>query len=102
MVVRMCWVNHKTLCIFTRSISFYIMGNPLVRLSDIPKGKSCIIESFTDDTMKQKLLEMGCLPGETITVSRLAPLGCPMAIIVEGATLSLRIEEAENIIVKRI
>jgi len=68
-------------------------------LSGITKGKSCIIESFTDEVMKQKLLEMGCLPGEVITVSRFAPLGCPMAIIVGGSTLSIRVDEADTIIV---
>ena len=45
---------------------------------------------------------MGCLPGEIICVDRLAPLGDPMAIIVAGATLSIRIDEANHIIVKPI
>ena len=71
-------------------------------LSHIPKGKSCIIESFTDEVMKQKLLEMGCLPGEIVTVSRLAPFGDPMAIVVGGSTLSIRIDEADTIIVTPI
>ncbi len=75
------------------------MVNTVTKLSGIAKGKSCIIESYTDDVMKQKLLEMGCLPGEIITVSRFAPLGCPMAIVVGGATLSLRMEEADTILV---
>ena len=73
--------------------------NDTKTLSKIAKGKSCIIESFTDEVMKQKLLEMGCLPGEIITVSRFAPLGCPMAIVVGGSTLSIRMEEADTIIV---
>ena len=72
---------------------------PSKTLSKVAKGKSCVIESFTDEVMKQKLLEMGCLPGETITVSRFAPLGCPMAIEVGGATLCIRLEEANTIIV---
>ncbi len=75
------------------------MVNTVTKLSGISKGKSCIIESYTDDVMKQKLLEMGCLPGEIITVSRFAPFGCPMAIVVGGATLSLRMEEADTILV---
>ena len=75
------------------------MVKTLTTLSNIAKGKTCIIESFTDDLMKQKLLEMGCLPGEMITVSRFAPLGCPMAIVVGDSTLSIRMEEADTIIV---
>jgi ferrous iron transport protein A len=72
------------------------------RLSSLKKGEQCIIESFTDEEMKQKLLEMGCLPGETITVDRFAPFGCPMAIHIAGSTLSLRLEEAESVIVRKI
>jgi len=76
------------------------MKNKTTRLSYLRKGESCVIESFTDEQMKQKLLEMGCLPGETITVDRFAPLGCPMAINVSGSVLSIRIDEAETVIVK--
>ena len=50
------------------------------KLSQLNKGDSAVIESFTDDVMKLKLLEMGCLPGEEIRVERFAPLGDPMAI----------------------
>ena len=78
------------------------MNYSLRKLSLMPVGSSCIIESFTDEALKQKLLEMGCLPGETIHIDRLAPLGDPMAIVVSGATLSIRIDEADHILVKPI
>lgn len=78
------------------------MGHSLRKLSKMSVGSRCIIESFTDEELKQKLLEMGCLPGETIRIDRLAPLGDPMAIIVSGSTLSIRIDEADHIIVKPI
>ena len=78
------------------------MGQGLRKLSKMTVGSCCIIESFTDEELKQKLLEMGCLPGETIRIDRLAPLGDPMAIIVSGATLSIRIDEADHIMVKPI
>ena len=70
------------------------------RLSNLVKGESAVIDSFNDDIIKQKLLEMGCLPGETITIDRFAPFGCPMAILLNGATLGIRMEEAESIVVK--
>ncbi len=76
------------------------MKNKIIRLSDLRKGDSCVIESFTDEQMKQKLLEMGCLPGEVITVDRFAPLGCPMAISVSGSVLSIRTDEADTVIVR--
>ena len=70
-----------------------------MRLSDLLKGETAMIDSFTNEETKLKLMEMGCLPGEKIKVSRHAPLGCPVAIKVANYTLSLRMEEAQTIIV---
>ena len=69
------------------------------KLSQVKKGESAVVESFTDDKMKLKLMEMGCLPGEIITVDRFAPFGDPMAVRVGNATLSIRMDEAENVLV---
>ena len=46
-----------------------------------------------------KLMEMGCIPGETIRVEQIAPLGDPISISVAGYQLSLRNDEAEGIII---
>lgn len=72
-----------------------------MRLSDLSKGETAIIESFTNEDTKLKLMEMGCLPGEIVKVSRHAPLGCPVAIKISDYTLSLRMEEADTIIVSK-
>lgn len=45
---------------------------------------------------------MGCVPGETIRVEQVAPLGDPISIAVAGYSLSLRLNEAENIFVEEI
>jgi ferrous iron transport protein A len=78
------------------------MDSSEIRLSSLRTGDRCVVESFTDDEMKQKLLEMGCLPGDIITIDRFAPLGCPMAINISGSVICIRVDEAENVIVKRI
>ena len=44
-----------------------------------------------------KLMEMGCLPEEEITVWKKAPFGDPIYIMVSGYSLSLRADEAEKI-----
>ncbi len=72
------------------------------KLSQIRKGESAVVESYTDDLMKLKLMEMGCVPGERITVDRFAPLGDPIAILVGDATLSIRRDEAENVLVRMV
>ena len=45
---------------------------------------------------------MGCVPGETIKVDQVAPLGDPIAITVSGYNLSLRLDEAKYIFVEEI
>ena len=47
-------------------------------------------------------MEMGCVPGETVRVDQVAPLGDPISISVAGYHLSLRIDEAEMIWVEEV
>jgi Fe2+ transport system protein FeoA len=49
---------------------------------------------------KKRLTEMGVLKGADITIQKYAPLRDPMELVIKGYHLSLRVEEAENIIVQ--
>ena len=69
------------------------------KLTDLKIGESGVIHSFENDEIFLKLMEMGCIPGELITVEQIAPLGDPISISVAGYLLSLRNDEAESIIV---
>lgn len=71
-----------------------------VTLSQLQPGESGIIKEFTDLEMSVKLMEMGCLPGESIQVERVAPLGDPIAVNISGYQLSLRKKEASTIILQ--
>jgi len=73
-----------------------------MKLSEVGIGKTVMIKYFEKDDIFLKLMEMGCVPGETIIVDHIAPLGDPISIIVAGYNLSLRINEAENIWVEEI
>lgn len=75
------------------------MDQPKMTLSQLKVGESAVVESFTEESIQLKLLEMGCLPGETISVIRLAPLGDPMAIDVSGSVISIRLDEARHVLV---
>lgn len=70
------------------------------KLSQVPIGIKVRIKSFEDDEIILKLMEMGCLPGEVISVEKIAPLGDPISINVSGYHLSLRLDEAAKIIVE--
>lgn len=67
------------------------------RLSEMKVGKNAIITEFENDDIFLKLMEMGCIPGETVRVDQIAPLGDPISIIIAGYHLSLRLNEAEMI-----
>ncbi|MEO8770485.1 MAG: FeoA domain-containing protein [Ferruginibacter sp.] len=72
------------------------------KLSEIKIGKKVIIKSFVNDDIFLKLMEMGCVPGEIITVTQISPFKDPISITVAGYQLSLRLNEAENIIVEEM
>ena len=73
-----------------------------MNLAEVKPGTKVKIKSFKSDDLILKLMEMGCLPEETITVYKKAPFGDPIYIMVSGYSLSLRIDEAEQIIVENI
>jgi ferrous iron transport protein A len=68
-------------------------------LAELKKGQKAVVRSFANETLSSKLIEMGCLPGETIMLSKTAPLGCPLAVTVAGYELSLRREEAASVLI---
>ena len=72
------------------------------KLSEVAAGKTVIVKSVVKDEIFLKLMEMGCVPGEKIVVDQIAPLGDPISIRIAGYHLSLRINEAENILVEEI
>ncbi len=69
------------------------------KLSELKPGQMAVINRFENNELSLKFLEMGCIPGETISVNQIAPLGDPISIKVAGYNLSLRLSEAEYIIV---
>lgn len=72
------------------------------RLSEIKIGKKVVIDSFENDEIFLKLMEMGCVPGETVMVEQIAPFKDPISISVAGYRLSLRLDEAEHILVTEL
>ena len=70
------------------------------RLSELRPGSTARILSFENNDLFLKLMEMGCVPGERVKVVQVAPLGDPISIIVSGYSLSLRLNEADNIFVE--
>ena len=69
-------------------------------LSQLKIGESAIITGFKDSRIYLKLLEMGFIPGEKISIDKIAPLGCPLSIQVAGYNISIRKNEAASVMVQ--
>ncbi len=70
-----------------------------MRLSEVHPGTKVKIIKLGKGSpaLKKRLLDMGVLAGEPVTVERKAPLGDPLEIRIKGYRLSLRKAEAEQI-----
>jgi len=68
-------------------------------IHSLKKGEKAIIMEFDLDAVPLKLLEMGCLPGNTVELLQIAPLGDPLYLDVNGSHLAIRVETAKEIIV---
>jgi len=69
-------------------------------LDQLKPGESGVIKEFTQRDLALKLIEMGCLPGEKIKITKIAPLGDPIAIEVSGYELSMRKQEASAVLLE--
>jgi ferrous iron transport protein A len=68
-----------------------------MKLTDLKMGQKATIVGIADVLFSNRLLEMGCLPGEELEVIHFAPYGDPIAIKILGYSLALRKSEAETI-----
>lgn len=75
------------------------MQNLHKTLAHLQVGGSGVINSFTDQSLALKMIEIGCVPGETITLQHIAPLGCPFACEVNGTLISIRRSEAQAVLI---
>ncbi|MBS5149486.1 MAG: FeoA family protein [Butyricicoccus pullicaecorum] len=70
-------------------------------LAQLKPGQSGIVESLSaEGAIKRHFLDMGITKGVRITVDRVAPFGDPIAVRLRGYSLSLRREEAANILLE--
>ncbi len=74
-----------------------ILNKVLKTITSLRPGDSGIIKSIADSEVTPKLLDMGCMPGERVTMKYMAPMGGPVCVHLSGYDLILRIEEASKI-----
>ena len=65
-----------------------------MRLDRLKLNQPGVIQSITENGLTSKLVDMGLYPGKAVKVVFKAPFGDPIAIDIDGYTLSLRLDEA--------
>ena len=77
------------------------MAANLQPLTSLALGATAVVAEINLPTAhRPRLMEMGLLVGSTVQLVRFAPLGDPVEIKVRGYNLTLRKNEAEQILVK--
>ena len=73
----------------------------MVGLNEVKPGrKGRIVRIIGRSGVNKRLADMGVVPGTTVEVERVAPLGDPIDVKLKGYHLSLRKEEASKIMVE--
>ncbi len=71
-------------------------------LSEMKEGeRGVIVRVAGNGALRRRILEMGIIKGTTIYVEKYAPLKDPVELIVKGFHISLRVNEAAQIIVEK-
>ena len=79
---------------------YIIIINMNRTLRDLAIGESGVVTAVKGSgVLRQHLLDMGLIPGTSVTVVKFAPMGDPIEIQIYGYELTLRLAEAEHIMV---
>lgn len=75
-----------------------------MKLKDMKAGETGKVTGYTtaDRNYRQKLLQMGLVRGTEFMLVRMAPLGDPAEISINGSSLTLRKAEADVLEVEKI
>ena len=69
------------------------------RLCDFKIGESGVVTNVLGEgRVRRRLFDMGVTPGATIILKKKAPLGDPLEVTLRGYELTLRKEEAFNVV----
>ncbi|PPK96533.1 MULTISPECIES: FeoA family protein [Nonlabens] len=71
-----------------------------ITIAHLKRGETAIIKQFDEIDVPLKLLEMGCLPGNRVTMMQSAPFKDPIYLDINGTHLAIRRETALKISVE--
>lgn len=70
-------------------------------LNKLPIGKkSKIIEIHGQGALRRRLLDMGLTPHTQVMIRKVAPMGDPIELHLRGYELTLRLDDAKEIVIE--
>ena len=69
-------------------------------LAELKRGQLGVIKDVSSEQIPLKLLEMGCLPGNSVKLVQVAPFADPMYLNINGTHLAIRKETALHILIE--
>ena len=67
-------------------------------LDRLPIGQNAVIKAVGGaGNLRLRLLDMGLIPGTAVKVTRVAPMGDPIELIIRGYRLSIRLDDAKTV-----
>ena len=66
-------------------------------LAELKRGQQAIITDVSSHYIPLKLLEMGCLPGNSVELVQVAPFADPMYLNINGTHVAIRKETAMHV-----
>ncbi len=74
-----------------------------MKLNELVVGSSAVVTAVGGHgALRQHFLDMGLIPGVTVTLMQYAPMGDPMEVRLRGYELTLRLSEAEEISIRPV
>ncbi len=71
-------------------------------IADLLKGEKAIIKHFVAKNIPLKLIEMGCIEGNSVELVQRAPLKDPLYLNINGTYLAIRKEIAAQISIEKL
>lgn len=71
-------------------------------LAELKRGQQAIITDVSSPYIPLKLLEMGCLPGNSVKLVQVAPFADPMYLNINGTHLAIRKETANHVLIETV
>ena len=72
-------------------------------LKELPIGKTAVVVSVGGEgALRQHFLDMGVIPGVEVMMVKYAPMGDPVELRIHGYELTLRLADAEKIMIEEV